>query len=399
MNRPAALNPPGSKTTSAAEAPSGTSALFPYRLRVGQERIISEVEGLGRMGGALLVEASTGLGKTVATLAPLLEHAERADHRILYLVRTHAQQTQVMNEVRAIARRAGRPVLAIGLAGRQRRCFLLESFSEFQSATAEESGKLCADRKRATSVSMDPSFLLTPPVELPASASVDLPDLDGCPYYARVLQADLDALVDRFAERLPTPGEFEEYTRGENLCAYELSKKLAGRARIVTAPYAFFFHPHVRRSLFEWMGVGPDRIDLVVDEAHNLPDYLRDLTSVALPREAIRRARSELAERGDFAFPEGMHATELFDRVGEVIDALVREFAPEDDGLLPPGAFEDGLLSAVGGTSLRLDTLLGSMVSWGEALREERRKARQVPRSAVHSVALTLLNWPRLEPP
>lgn len=378
-----------------AAAPS----LFPYRVRPGQEAILREVAALARMGGPLLVEASTGSGKTVATLAPLLEHAEQSDHRVVYLVRTHAQELQVLQEARAISHRAGHPFLALGLAGRQRRCFLLESTAEFAGATAEESGKLCADRKRATERSLQSGTLLEPPLEIPEGAPVDLADLDGCPYYARVLQADVDALVERFSEKLPSPHEYEEHCRAENLCAYELSKRLAGSARLVTAPYAFFFHPHVRQSLFRWLGVGPDRIDLVVDEAHNLPEYLRELSSVLLPREAIRRARSELAERGDFAFPDGLHATELLDHVGGALDGLVRDFAGEDDGVLPPNALEDALLAAVGGTSHHLDTLLGSLAAWGEALREERRRARQLPRSAAHSVALTLLSWPRLEPP
>jgi DNA excision repair protein ERCC-2 len=351
------------------------------------------------MGGALLIEAATGHGKTVATLAPLLEHALRADHKIIYLVRTHAQEQQVLQETRAISARAGSPLLALGLAGRQRRCFLLESMADFSGATAEETGKLCADRKRATQKSFDEGFLLQPPTELPEGTSLDLADLQGCPYYARVLQADLDALAARFAEKLPSPTEYEEYARSENLCAYELSKKLAKQARLVTAPYAFFFHPHVRPALFNWLGVGPDRVDLVIDEAHNLPEYLRDLSSVALPREAIRRARAELAERGDFAFPEGMHATELLDAVGSSIDDLVRDFVREEDGVLPPSALEEAILTRLGGTSHRLDTYLGSLVSWGDALREERRKARLIPRSAVHSVALALLSWPRLEPP
>jgi DNA excision repair protein ERCC-2 len=373
--------------------------LFPYRPRPGQELILREVATLTRTGGALIVEAATGSGKTVAALAPLLEHAIRADHKVLYLVRTHSQQQQVLTEARAIAHRAGEPFLAVGLAGRQKRCTLLESTADFGSATAEESGKLCADRKRVTQAALEAGQLLEPPAELPAGGPVDLADLDGCPYYAKVLQADLDALVERFAERLPSPPEYEEYCRTESLCAYELSKKLLPKARLVLAPYAFFFHPHVRQSLFSWMGVGPDRLDLVLDEAHNLPDYLRELSSVVLPREALKRARGEIAERGDFAFPDGLHATELFDRAGSALDELVKEFAPEDDGVLPPNALEDALLGAVGGTSHRLDTYLGSLVSWGESLREERRKARQIPRSAVHAVALTLLSWPRLEPP
>ncbi len=373
--------------------------LFPYRVRPGQEKILREVQSVARSGGALLVEAATGSGKTVATLAPLLEHAIKADHKVLYLVRTHAQEEQVIQEARAIAHRSREPFLAVGLAGRQRRCFLLQSASDFPGATAEESGKLCADRKRATQNSLDAGFLLKPPEEIPENASVDLADLDGCAYYARVLQSDADQLLERFSAKVPTPTEFEEYCRGENLCPYELAKRLAAKARLVTAPYAFFFHPHVRQSLFQWIGVGPDRIDLVIDEAHNLPDYLRELSSVVLPRESIRRARAELAERGDFVFPEGMHATELLDRAGATLDELVAEFAHEEDAVLPPNALEDALLAGVGGTSHRLDTYLGSLVAWGEALREERRKARQLPRSLVHSVALTLLSWPRLEPP
>ncbi len=73
------------------------------------------------------MNAPTGSGKTVATLAPLLEHAMRADHKVLYLVRTHSQEVQVLHETRAIALRLDQPILAVGLQGRARRCFLLEN--------------------------------------------------------------------------------------------------------------------------------------------------------------------------------------------------------------------------------------------------------------------------------
>ncbi|MCI4366474.1 MAG: DEAD/DEAH box helicase family protein, partial [Thermoplasmata archaeon] len=64
--------------------------MFPYRVRPGQDQIVDAVSQTARIGGALLVDAATGCGKTVAALAPLLEHAQAADHRVLYLVRTHA---------------------------------------------------------------------------------------------------------------------------------------------------------------------------------------------------------------------------------------------------------------------------------------------------------------------
>ncbi|MGA7847070.1 MAG: ATP-dependent DNA helicase [Thermoplasmata archaeon] len=375
------------------------SPLFPYRPRPGQETTIHEIQALVERGGVLLLDAATGSGKTVAALAPLLEHAEAADHRVLYLVRTHAQEAQVLSETRAIGARAGRPILAVGLEGRQGRCLLLESMAEMRGATAEEYGHLCGDRKRATRQSIQGGTLLTPPTELPESRSVDLTDLDGCPYYARVLQADIDSLADRFAQQLPTGPGYEEYCRAENLCPYELSKLLVGRARLVTAPYAFFFHPHIRSSLLSWMGVGLNRVDLVIDEAHNLPDHLRDLSTVALPLDSIRRARAEVTERGDFALADGLTAGQFFDKVAQSVQEMVGQHAREEDGILPPRALEDALLTAVGGTSLQLTGYLEQLAAWGETLREERRRERRLPRSWVHTVALTLLGWPELEPP
>lgn len=329
----------------------------------------------------------------------MLEHAEAVDHRVLYLVRTHAQEAQVLAEARAIGARDERPLLAVGLEGRQGRCLLLESMAEMRGATAEEYGHLCGDRKRATRQSIQGGTLFTPPAELPESRSVDLTDLDGCPYYARVLQADIESLADRFAQKLPTGPGYEEYCRAENLCPYELSKLLVGRARLVTAPYAFFFHPRIRSSLLSWMGVGLDRVDLVVDEAHNLPDHLRDLSTVALPLDSVRRARAEVTERGDFALTDGLTAGQFFEKIAQSVQELVTQYARDEDGILPPRALEDALLTAFGGTSLQLTGYLEQLAAWGETLREERRRERRLPRSWVHTVALTLLGWPELEPP
>ena len=335
----------------------------------------------------------------MAVLAPLLEHAARHDHRVVYLVRTHSQEVQVIQEARTIAHRLDRPLLAVGLEGRAGRCFLLENVAEVKGATAEEHGKLCADRKRATERAMQGEAPLAPPPELPEGGEIDLTDLDGCPYYARVLQSDLEGLTERFGAKLPNPTEFETFCREENLCPYELAKRLVPHAQLVTAPYAFFFHPHIRPALFRWLGVGPEKVDLVVDEAHNLPNHLRELTTVSLPQESVRRARAEVAERGDFQLPDGPSATRFFDIVGAAVEELIQALARDDDAVLPAGVFEDALLTALGGTSHRLDTWLGALATWGESLREERRRERHLPRSWAHTVALTLLSWPQLEGP
>jgi len=305
-----------------------------------------------------------------------------------------------MRETATIGHRLDRPVVALGLEGRSKRCFLLENDPGVKGSTAEEHGKLCADRKRATDRALRGEQPLAPPREFPEDGEIDLTDLDGCPYYARVLGADLDALTETLRSRPAPPPEFEALCRSDNLCAYELTKRLLPRARVVVAPYAFFFHPHVRRSLFGWMGCDPSSVDLVVDEAHNLPDYLRDLTTVSLPEESVRRARDEVAERGDFQLPNGPSATRFFDVVRAAIEELALALVQEgDDALLPSGVFEEGLRGAIGGSSQRLDTWLGALATWGEHVKEERRQERRLPRSWAHTVAITLLSWPKLEPP
>ncbi|MCW6168096.1 MAG: DEAD/DEAH box helicase, partial [Thermoplasmatales archaeon] len=80
--------------------PQALPSLFPYRLRSGQEAVVAAVTRATECGGSVLIQAATGSGKTVATLAPLLEHALAAHHTIVYLVRTHSQEVQVLNEAR-----------------------------------------------------------------------------------------------------------------------------------------------------------------------------------------------------------------------------------------------------------------------------------------------------------
>ncbi|MEM0128683.1 MAG: ATP-dependent DNA helicase [Thermoplasmata archaeon] len=374
-------------------------ALFPYRPRPGQDALVRAVGSAAASGGSLLVQAATGSGKTVGALAPLLAHAIREDHRIVYLVRTHAQEVQVLNEARAISHRVAEPPLVLGLAGRAKRCLLLEGVAEVQGATAEEHGQLCADRRRATESAFASGQLLEPPAELPDGAVVDLVDLDGCAYYARVLQADTAAFADRVRARFPSPPEFDGWCAGENLCPYEMTKRLLPAARVVTAPYAFFFHPHVRRSLLRWLEVAPDRIDVVIDEAHQLPEYLRELTSVSLPLTSVRRAEREVEERGDFQLPDGPSASRFLAIVRAAIEEILQALVREEDALMPPSLLEEALLTSLGGTSHRLDTWLGALATWGENLKEERRRERRLPRSWVHAVALTLLSWPGLEEP
>jgi len=377
---------------------------FPYRVRPAQVPILEEMSHLVRSGGPLLLHAPTGTGKTVAVLAPLLAHAEAADHRIVYLVRTHSQSAQVLRELRALVRRRGRPALGLTLEGRHGRCLLWEDVEEMGGATPEEYGKLCADRKRATEQHLEDARQ-GPPLPEPEGARpppperLDLLDLDGCPYYGRLLTTELSRWEERLGEELPAAGEFTSWAREQSLCPYELAKRLARRARVIVAPYVFFFHPHIRRSLWDWMGVAPSQVDLVVDEAHNVAEMLRDLGSLEIREETVRRALAEVVDRGDFPLANGVTAQSFLKTFLRVLSGIVEECSGEEEGLLPPGILEERLLAEVGSTTHHLEAHWETLVAWGEALREDRRRARRLPRSYVRNLALGYLAWLNLEAP
>ncbi len=408
--RPGPLAPnPSTATSGPPAAPQPWEAYFPYTPRPAQEKVLNAVQTRTKNGGVLVLDATTGSGKTVGVLAPLLAHTQKAGHKVLYLVRTHSQGSHVLAETQAIARRAGRPILAVSLEGRQGRCLLLEDLTEMEGATAEEYGKLCSDRKRATEKRMGAQAAPGGDAPSPVSAAplpsgtLELTDLEGCPYYGRLLSADLPTLHEHVAREAPNSPRFVEWARQENLCPYELAKRLARTADLVVAPYIFYFHPRIRRSLLDWMGVATDQLDLVVDEAHNLPEFLREVASYTLGEETISRARAELQDLGDFPLLSASSVPRTARGLIEAIHAahreVVDEFTGEEDGLLPPGVLEERLLGELGGTSRDLGPMLMELAEWGERLREERRKARQLPRSYVGNVAETMLTWAQAEPP
>ena len=148
------------------------------------------------------------------------------------------------------------------------------------------------------------------------------------------------------------------------------------------------------------MGVGLDRIDLVVDEAHNLPDHLRDLATVSLPEIGPTGARGAHRARR-LRRPRGARA-----RAGSSRSSRAPSTEPASTPMRPRRTVSSPRTPSRTPSSPRsvgppTVSTRGSdaLVSWGESLREERRRQRHLPRSWVHTVALTLLSWPQLNAP
>ena len=120
--------------------------LFPYKFRKGQKDVVESVSRALEKGGHLIFESGTGTGKTVCALAPSIEFALASGKKILYLVRTNAQEQQVVLEARRIKKvlefktpdlTNNTEILCLAIQGRRNLCALAKEDSELLHGSPE----------------------------------------------------------------------------------------------------------------------------------------------------------------------------------------------------------------------------------------------------------------------
>lgn len=226
---------------------------FPYaEPRPGQAEIAGAVEQALEQREHLLLEAATGIGKTVAALLPALRYCLAHGKRLFVLTAKTTQQEMAT------------AVLA-----------LLNEDEAFRSLRLRAKAKMCANDQV-------------------------LCHEEYCPY-ARDYYAKLHAtqVVPRLlAEHSDLPSEaIYEAAREAVVCPFEVSLELAGRVQAVVCDYNYAFDPYVALSDF-----GPDQdladVVLVIDEIHNLVDRGRGYYSPELTAAAARRAGERILHDG-----------------------------------------------------------------------------------------------------
>ena len=214
--------------------------------RPGQHALAGEVYRACRQGRRLMVQAPTGIGKTISTLYPALRAMGEGDgERVFYLT------------ARTTTRRAAWQALD-----------LLPPSLHLRSIALTAKDKACLLEHREC----------TP---------------EACPYangyYDRVKAALWEGLDET---RLDGPA-LEALARRHTVCPFELGLDLALWCDVIVGDYNYLFDPVVRLSrFFETPG---DHLFLV-DEAHNLPDRAREMYSAELGRAQLAEARKALGK-------------------------------------------------------------------------------------------------------
>ncbi|WP_144141806.1 ATP-dependent DNA helicase [Paraburkholderia sp. BCC1884] len=223
---------------------------FPHgRFRSGQREVAVSVYRAARDGKPLMAQAPTGIGKTLATIFPLLKAcAEDQIERIFFLTAKTPGRALALDAIRTLHDSAASsgtplPLRTLELVARDKAC--------------EHPDKACNG--------------------------------DSCPlargFYDRLDAARSAALtgprLDRAAVR--------EAALAHEVCPYYLAQELARWSDVVVGDYNYYYDTSA--MLYALTQLNQWRIGVLVDEAHNLLDRARRMYTASLDQAALRLAR------------------------------------------------------------------------------------------------------------
>jgi len=241
------------------EVPAGLD-LFPYAsVREGQRALIADVKETAERGGHLVAMAPTGLGKTVSTLAPLVAYALKHRKRVFFLTSKQSQHRLAVDTLKDMRRKSGVPFVVSDVIGKQDMCPRREAREMFSRRFSE----FCHRQQ----VSGECRYW-----ENPNGAAVKLLKKDiHHVEHAVIVATDME------------------------VCPHQAALDVAAQAHVVVCDYNYFFSD-LRSGIAERLKIDLSDVILVVDEAHNLPDRIRDHLTLELNEHAIANAIDELMD-------------------------------------------------------------------------------------------------------
>ncbi len=367
---------------------------FPYKPRRNQKAIMLTIYNTLKNNKDMVFESGTGSGKTICTVSSCYKYALENNKKIIYTTRTNAQQRQVIMELRSVRYHLSdlrEKIFGVGIQGRGNMCLLARNNPDFSKGTSEELSRFCSSEKKK------------------ARAEESNKKNSGCVFYKNFWK-DKEKLQDAlfwFRENLPTAEEFIDYCGEKKICPYELNKLLIKESTLVVVPYIYVFDINIRNMLFDWLGVSDDDIILVVDEAHNLPDYIRDLFSAELSFWMVKNCMLEAEKYGDPSMFDGSFKVSDFCKTLQdillglrdvyVYNILENEIRThkigKNDAFIPSHEFETEIMSRFKVTSKQLHDIIGDLIAYGEKIQDYKEKQGKLPRSFIHKLGLFLDFW------
>lgn len=322
------------------------TSLFPYdKIRPEQDELVRDVYAAVSAGECLIAHAPTGLGKTAAALAPALKFALKAKKTVFFLTSRHTQHAIAVETARLIKQKHKADFSVADIVGKKHMC----ARDDVSGLYNRQFHEYCHS----------------------------LVESDGCNFYSNfkkgsVLTTDSKIVIAKIAAEPMHSEEVVDVARRHGTCPYEVAVVAAKDSALVIADYYYLFNPQVRDGFLRKTGRTVEESIIIVDEAHNLPERLREMLTDKLSTAAIERAMKEAERVGDTDIRQF-----LFD-LKKCVEGLGSE----------PGQkiiAQSQLLKPLG--SYNIDAMLEKMSVIAESVREAEQQ------SFIGSVADFLESW------
>ncbi len=247
--------------------------LFPYeKIRPEQDILLNEIVSALKNKKNLIIHAPTGLGKTVAALAPCLEFALEKKLDIFFLTSRHTQHAIAVETLKKIQEKHKIKFNITDLVGKKNMCLQDGVFELRPGEFHDYCRKLREENK--------------------------------CEFYANTRKNskntdEADKVVSEIKALGPVHTEtINEKCRECDLCPYEIATSLAKESNVVICDYSYIFNQKISSALFNKIQKVLNNCIVVIDEAHNLPKRIADSATERLSMFILRRAILECNKYG-----------------------------------------------------------------------------------------------------
>jgi DNA excision repair protein ERCC-2 len=337
-----------------SKLPSQVAEYFPYEsVRPNQDEFINTVYNAVASRRSVLIEGSNGLGKTISALSAVLPIAIERKLKILYVARTHRQHDRVIEELRAVFRK--HQISGLSIRGRNEMCLnVFAARGAFDSKSLMEVCELLKTKSR-------------------------------CPYYSNVEQRTYDymQLQQQVASRPYMGSEIQRICKKKEVCPYELVKAGLSDVKVIALSYLYVFDPVIRMTFLKNLETELQKIILIVDEAHNLPETAIDISGSSLSLFVMRVAETEANRFGYKDIEEFAHFFRT--EVEKITDKISRE------QIIPANSIIEIIQKQ--GNIARPREFFEHMHEAGNAIKKSLLAEGKNPRSYINAMSEFLLKW------
>ncbi|MFX1537150.1 MAG: ATP-dependent DNA helicase, partial [Promethearchaeota archaeon] len=230
---------------------------FPFPYRKYQKVIVHKIREISERELCLIMEAPSGLGKTVVSLYPLISKAILESTKVFFLT-AKATQRHIVEKTLDLFHNQG---------------------VDFLSLTLKAKEKICTN-------------------------SIYFCHEDYCPFLRNYLQHYPEEILEKFILKrgvIDAESIEREALTTQAFCPFELSLDISLEADIIVGDYNYVFHPRV--SLQRFFGDPKQKrpiFYLIIDEAHNLVNRSLSYYSHSITQSevlAFKRALNQLKKK------------------------------------------------------------------------------------------------------